>query len=262
MSSILIVDDEAIVIHNLHDNMNWNGVGISNVFTALNLMQAKEIFRSNSIDILICDIEMPEGSGIELMTWVNRYYPNTVTIFLTCHEDFAYAKEAVRLGVFDYLLKPISLEDLEFTIRKMLDHHRAQIHKAKIVENFYKEENNDADKDDADVVKRAKALIRQLISHDLTRTQIAELVHLSADYLSHLFKKETGLSLSEYILRERLEMAKNLLEYTNLPIGSIADKVGYSYVSYFDRVFKKSVGTTPAEYRNKRFSAEPLPMER
>ena len=188
---------------------------------------------------------MPAGSGIDLMKWVKRSYPDTVSIFLTCHEEFAYAKQAVTLGVFDYLLKPIPLEDLEFAVRRALEHSWGQKNKA-AGEYMYPEGD-----DDADVIKQTKALIRQFISHDLTRTQIAELVHLSADYLSHLFKRETGLSLSEFILLERMEMAKFLLERTSLPIGSIADKVGYSYISYFDKVFKKTFGVTPKDYRKK-----------
>ncbi|MDQ1914752.1 response regulator [Paenibacillus sp. GD4] len=115
---LLLVDDEIHAIEGVKADLNLNKLGISGLFTAYNIRQAKEIFERESIDIMLCDIEMPQGSGLDLLAWVRGHHPNTATIFLTSHADFKYAKEALQLGSLDYLMKPVMVQDLEQAIRK------------------------------------------------------------------------------------------------------------------------------------------------
>jgi len=129
MRRLMIVDDEPIAVEGLRDGVDWEAAGISRVFVAYGAEQAKEWFGREEIDILLCDIEMPQGTGLELLEWVRRHYPKTETIFLTCHADFQYARQAIQLGSFDYLLKPIPYGDLEAVIGKAirkLDEERRQ----------------------------------------------------------------------------------------------------------------------------------------
>ncbi|MGG1553736.1 helix-turn-helix domain-containing protein [Paenibacillus ferrarius] len=121
MLQLLIVDDEIHAVEGIRSGVNWDKLGISSVLTAYTVKQAKEVFESERIDIMLCDIEMPQASGLELTEWVNEYYPQTLTIFLTCHADFKYAKQALQLGSIDYMLKPIPFAELESTIQKAID---------------------------------------------------------------------------------------------------------------------------------------------
>lgn len=121
MHQLLIVDDEAIAVESLKQGINWSGLGIVRVFTAYNAQQAQEIIRNEAIDILVCDIEMPQGSGLDLLQWVREYNPAIEAIFLTCHADFHYAKQAIQLGSFDYLLKPVPFSELETVVGKVID---------------------------------------------------------------------------------------------------------------------------------------------
>lgn len=118
---LLIVDDEVLAIEGVKSDLDLNKLGINKLHTAINIRQAKELFERERIDILLCDIEMPQGSGFDLLTWVREHYPNTATIFFTSHADFKYAKEALQLGSVDYLLKPVRAADLENAIRKAQD---------------------------------------------------------------------------------------------------------------------------------------------
>ncbi len=115
---MLLVDDEIVSIEGVKADLDLEKLNVVQLFTAINIRQAKEIFKSNTIDILLCDIEMPQGNGLELLSWVREHHPNTVTIFLTSHADFKYAKEALRLGSLDYLLKPVLASELESAVRK------------------------------------------------------------------------------------------------------------------------------------------------
>lgn len=115
---MLLVDDEVHAIEGVKSDLDLNKLGIKGLFTANSMRQAKDIFEREIIDIMICDIEMPKGSGLELLAWVREHHPNTETIFLTSHSNFKYAKEALQLGSLDYLLKPVRAADLENAIRK------------------------------------------------------------------------------------------------------------------------------------------------
>ncbi len=121
MFSVLIVDDEFHAVEGIKKAVDWEKAGVSSVYTAYNIQQAKEIFKeADGIDLLLCDIEMPLGSGLELLEWVKENQLETESIFLTCHEDFHYAKKAIQLGCLDYLLKPVPIPELENVMAKAL----------------------------------------------------------------------------------------------------------------------------------------------
>ncbi len=117
--TILIVDDQISVVSGLFSGIDWKKIGIQKVLKAYSANEAKEIFKRHDIDILLCDIEMPVEDGISLLTWVRDYNYDTECIFLTAHADFIYAKEAIRLGSFDYILQPARYEDIEKDIEKL-----------------------------------------------------------------------------------------------------------------------------------------------
>ena len=153
MINLLLVDDEALSIKILLEGVDWEKLEIDNVFTAMSMKQACELFEKNQIDIMICDIEMPQNNGIELLKWVRENEYETINIFLTGHADFEYAKKAIELQSMDYLLKPISFDKMkkivllavekvkkrekEYEIEQIAE--RWQINKPKILEQFWRE---------------------------------------------------------------------------------------------------------------------------
>lgn len=114
---LLLVDDERLILEELITITDWKRIGISHIETAGNVEQAKGIIRNYRPDIILCDIEMPQSSGLELLAWCKDNAPETETIILTCHAQFSYAQTAVRLGSLDYLLKPVTEDTLIRVIR-------------------------------------------------------------------------------------------------------------------------------------------------
>lgn len=98
-------------------------------------------------------------------------------------------------------------------------------------------------------VLQVKTYIKEHLQEDMSRESLASMVYLNADYLSHLFKKETGYSLTNYIIEERIKKAKILLADRNMNVRDIAISCGFQNISYFSRQFKKSTGMTPREFR-------------
>ena len=103
----LLVDDDRFVVAALEKKINWEQLTITEVLTAFNIRQAQKIIEKNSIDICVCDIEMPGGSGLDLLSWVRESGKEIQFIFLTSYADFDYAKKAIELSSLDYQLKPI-----------------------------------------------------------------------------------------------------------------------------------------------------------
>ena len=101
------------------------------------------------------------------------------------------------------------------------------------------------------VIEIAQEYISSHLSDDLSREIIAQETHVSESYLSHLFPRETGLSLTDYITQERITLAKSLLTTTSLPVQIISLKAGYQNFSYFLRTFKRICGVTPNDFRKK-----------
>lgn len=120
MCNMLIVDDEGFAIEGISNCTDWKALGIHDVYTANSADEARTILQEKQIDILICDIEMPDEDGLSLVRWVKEHYYHTEFVFLTCHSEFAYAKQAVHLGSFDYLLKPVDSDELAQVVARML----------------------------------------------------------------------------------------------------------------------------------------------
>ena len=102
--------------------------------------------------------------------------------------------------------------------------------------------------DAAGLIDAVKHYIRQHYREDLTRNELAEVVHITPNYLSKRFHTETGMSLREYINQLRIEDAKRLLLSTNTTISEIASEVGFDNISYFSTVFRKLCGVSPIEW--------------
>ena len=101
------------------------------------------------------------------------------------------------------------------------------------------------------VVDQVKDYIEHNLEKDITRESLADMVFLNPDYLARVFKKDVGESLGAFLVRRRIEKAKEYLEKTDDPVNTVAIKVGYDNFSYFSKVFKDMVGVTPKEYRKR-----------
>ena len=122
MHNVVIVDDEMIVSRGLSEKIDWGQLECSIVGIGSNGMEGKELVDRHRPDIVITDIKMPGMNGLDLAQYVKENYPEIVTILLSGYTEFDYARTAVRHQVFDYLLKPVDLEDLKKCVRKAKKH--------------------------------------------------------------------------------------------------------------------------------------------
>ncbi len=135
--NILVVDDEKPArdaMCFLIENRNKEDY---KVFEAGNVSEAREILKMNKIHIIFCDIEMPGESGIEFLKWASENYSDAEFIMVSCHDNFSYAKSAMRYGSIDYLLKPVLPDELEIVFTKAVERLRLK----KQIESLKKKED-------------------------------------------------------------------------------------------------------------------------
>lgn len=414
--NLLIVDDQKTIVNGLRDGIDWKASGIDEVHTACSAREAKLVLMNFDIEILLTDIEMPEENGMELLEWTKTRYPEIVAIFLTSHADFEYARQAIKLGSFDYILQPARYEDVQHVVERAVVEARKNVHikrleeatqiiskqrdvalelmltkseaenyaegeeifkrlqemfmtqyehvvfypcwiqivrfekirhkwnaglltlvfrnvleelledvavkaciaqvnlenylmyvamdahkitqerwqevweeftaffnarmdfriavypdypeietyrperdealKKRILTNcekkpgiFYETEENLQVDENEERIRMAKDYVKTNINRCVTRSEVAEYLHLNEEYFSRLFKKYTGYTFKDYEMMERIEIAKYMLEKSRFSVSIIASKVGYDNFSHFSKVFKKYTDQTPQEYR-------------
>jgi len=114
----------------------------------------------------------------------------------------------------------------------------------------YSEEDEVRRRPAGEAVHLAKRYMEENYLSDVNLTALSRLTHMNAYHFIHVFKRETGVSPIRYLIRYRMEVAKQYLETTRLPMVEIAEKVGYKSETYFQNLFKKTTGISPGLYRS------------
>lgn len=118
---VLIIDDDLTTLEVIRDEIAWESFGVESVEIALNMASAQVIIRQQTPDIILCDIEMPKGTGIDLLKWLRESEIDSQFIFLTCHENFSFAATAIALDAIAYVTKPFQKKKVEDAITKAVD---------------------------------------------------------------------------------------------------------------------------------------------
>lgn len=151
----MIVDDDQYVIQKIAEGIDWEEIGIRRVFTADNVRQACKTFETFPIDILVTDIEMPQGSGLELLQWVQEKKYPVESLVLSGYAHFAYAQKAMQYGSRKYILKPVSNKELVTAIREIVEEKGSKYEISEIKKNSLQvaEELAGTPADQVDLVK-------------------------------------------------------------------------------------------------------------
>lgn len=171
MYSMLIVDDEPSILYGLKDIIDWEEYGVEIAGLAGNGMEALKIIDSKKINILLTDIRMPEIDGIELIGHIRRRNPEIRVIILSGYDDFNYVKEAIKLGVENYLLKPLNKNELSSTLLNTVEKIESESYR-----KIYTGKNKDVFKQN---------LLYRWVSNNISRRELVErasLIDIDLDY--------------------------------------------------------------------------------
>ncbi len=357
---VLIMEDDLTMVEMLKSQIHWSAMGIDRILSTPAMPEARTLMSREAIHLMLLDIEVIRGTGIELLHWARTHGYDAPCVFLTNHASFDYAQEAVRLGSVDYVLKTEPVHVIEAAIRRaaaiaqpeelfaageaqrqesyreqyaladrteqwtqmLLENRRAAMlndvrlclsertaqeqnaglfmviqhdftqaiyrlikQQGIAASEMYRSEEDTllyrnavnsqfdllrwinrfstraqellkASIQQQSVAGKARAYIDAHYAEDLSRQSLAERFYVTADHLSHLFNKETGLSIPDYITRVRVDQAKRLL-LQGQTVSEAAQAVGYDNFAYFSTVFKRQTGETPSEYRKAHQGEQP-----
>lgn len=240
MKKLLIVDDEAITREYIRYVVSENHQDVL-IKEAKNGNEAIELVKEFSPDLILMDIRMPELDGLKAVEKIRKFDIDVKIAILTAHDEFTYAQKSVRLNAIDYLLKPLSPEDLVDFINTYLFDSDTKATKITLI--------NDNQVPEDKHISNAKDYINKNYDKKIYLNDVAEYVGFSPYYFSRLFKKSTGMNLSEYINRFRIEKAKEFMLNFDLSLKEISEKVGYEDFSYFSTVFQRYEEELPSKYR-------------
>jgi len=272
MYELLVVDDEEIICNGIKSMIERTGItAISQIRTAFDAQKALSYLDEFRPDILITDIKMPGMSGLQLMEEILDRRPNIKCIVISGYGRFQYAKEAFKLGAVDYLLKPVSICELREALLKtlsMLDNtsinevFREMTDFKEVsnidTENYLQthnliskiEDKNIKTKKMNSVSEIAKTYVKNNLDKSVNMAVIANNMNLSYAYFSKIFRDETGITFSDYVMGCRMGEAATKLKRTTITIREIAASVGYDNPKHFTRAFKNYFGISPQHYRN------------
>ncbi len=122
MYTLLLVDDEEFALAALRHALPWEAYGFTDIHAATSSPDAWEILTKQRIDACFIDIRMPGMTGLELLAEAGRYELETLFVVVSGYSDFSYARQAIRHGVLDYCLKPVSQEECRPVLEKLARH--------------------------------------------------------------------------------------------------------------------------------------------
>ena len=137
MIKVFLVEDEAIIRRGIRDNIDWEGNGFEFVGEAGDGEYAYPLILKTEPDLLITDVKMPFMDGLELSRLVKKALPQTKIVILSGYNEFDYAKEAIKIGISDYLLKPITSASLIEAMRKVADTIKEEREKSRLLERYF-----------------------------------------------------------------------------------------------------------------------------
>lgn len=254
--TLLIADDELLIRQGLQ-SLDWASLGISEVYTVRNGLEARDLLLSVNIDLLITDIKMPGMTGLELAAMIQEKSLDTAVVLLTGFSEFEYARAAMRSGVYEYLLKPLRRKEILQTMSKVIRTQEQRRYQDRIVR--HQEEQSGTD--EYDMMNQVKNRFPQIspvmgemlqemlknYNQPLSIGEIADRFHFSRNYLSKLFRKETGYSYTDLLTAIRLtKAAQQLLEGKR--VSTVSEQTGFHDQRYFSQVFKKVFNCMPKEF--------------
>jgi YesN/AraC family two-component response regulator len=264
LHKVMLVDLSPHSIANQTHSLDWRRLGYSLGGFAKSLGDAVSLFSRERFSLVVIHIRDAHAEGIRLCEFIRDKCKRMPLMLVGGRMDFHSAREAMHYGVNDYLPAPFTLEEMTDSLRNMREMIGDESDTAAASSRgdiLYQagagdetggetaENAADARLRDVHVIDRVKAYVEECLDQAITLKEISTSMHFNCSYLGQKFKYHENMTFNEYLLQQRMEKAKFLLEHTGLRIYEIANKVGYIEIDWFYKKFKSYTGVSANAYR-------------
>ena len=236
---VLLVDDEIMIREGFKRLFDWEAHDCEVIGEASDGIEAVAQIDSLHPDIVIMDINIPIMNGLKVIELSRIKHPQTAFVIVSGYDDFSYCREALRLQITDYILKPVNYEEFGTCI----DNLKISLFEKRVTEA------TEPEKQDERTITGITRYLQEHLSEEMSLAILSEKFHLNPQYISQLFKNEIGVNFLTYLTNIRIEKAKRLLLSTSLSVAEVDEQSGYGDYRVFTKVFKKSEGITPSQYK-------------
>lgn len=236
---LMIVEDEQRARRGLKNIIMSLSPDHEIVAEAANGQSALELIKAVKPEVVFTDIKMPFMDGLTLIKEVRKLGFDTKFVIISAYEEFDYARQAISLGVTEYLVKPLIVEDVSGALEALC---------------FKKEENppvhslSETYPDAHPVVIKALKKIENDYGEPLNLKDMANDLGVSPEYFSSLFSKNVGESFIRFLRNYRVEIAKTLYLHGNIPKEEVPYKIGFTDDKYYNRIFKETTGMSVSQF--------------
>ncbi len=244
MRTVMLIDDDVWALADMRETFHFERYGFEIIGEYRSAEDAVSAMEKQKPDLIVSDICMSAGSGLDLAALCAEKYPDTVMILVSGHERFDYAREAIRQGVFACLLKPLPDSEVAQTMERLLKQWPEK--------NAETENKTPGTPAAESLVGRAMNYIEAHYDVSLPLETVAGALYVNKSYLSDLFSKSLGMTFTQYKNTVRINHAKQLIRKGGLSMTEIARMTGFDSPSRFSKVFHQIEGISPQQYQNRK----------
>ena len=236
MYKAMIMDDDRWALMDIRQTFAFESFGFQVVGEFSSAEEALPAIMAHKPDLIVSDIRMAEKSGLDMARICREQGLKSQIVLVSGYERFDYAQEALKHGVFAYLLKPLQDEEVAEVMQRVV---RQLSGPQGQPETVFMD----------DSLGRAMRYISEHYMTSLPLENVASALYINKNYLSDLFSKKLGMTFTQYLSQRRVEMARELLSATRMPVTQVALQCGFNSIATFNRVFRDVKGCTPTQYR-------------
>lgn len=256
--SVLIIDDEPLICMGILELIDWKSYGFDRTDIRFNYEDGMKAALAYPYTLVISDICLHDSSGLDLVRRV-RQKMDTRFVLISAHAEFRYAQEALELGVFQYLLKPLQKEALENCIERLVgklppeqedeepEVPEVQTQPAEKTQSKEQERRTGI----TSIGKTLEYIHKNYTDPSLSLNKVANDLYVNSSYLGQRFRQQTGVKFTDYLNQYRIIKACELLLKEQYLTYEIGEMVGFGNISYFHRIFKRVTGMGTEEFKRK-----------
>lgn len=234
MFRIVIAEDDQLFLSGILKHVPWKELDLEVVGVTNCGEDAIALCLSLKPDLFLSDLRMAGINGLEAAAQIQSVLPDCHILFMSAYAQAVDYRAAIKLHAVDFLEKPLTIEEISEALSCATNALHSKFANEKPVSRAI-----------SDIMR----YMQLHYAENLSIEQLAGIAYFTPNYLSSLFKRETGQTIGQYLSRLRIQAACHLLRQSHESVQIIGEKVGYRDVRHFSKVFCREMGVTPSEYR-------------